>query len=52
MGPLSLGKSDFEAIEAVSGDRFFKEALGLVQGARQPSGCASDSMPGGAICAS
>ncbi len=29
VGLLSLGKSDFEAIEAFRGDRFFKEALGL-----------------------
>ena len=28
-GLLSLGKSDFEAIEPFRGDRFFKEALGL-----------------------
>lgn len=29
VGLLSLGKSDFEAIEAFREDRFFKEALGL-----------------------
>lgn len=29
VGLLSLGKSDFEAIEPFRGDRFFKEALGL-----------------------
>ena len=29
LGLLSLGKSDFEAIEPFRGDRFFKEALGL-----------------------
>lgn len=29
VGLLTLGKSDFEAIEAFRGDRFFKEALGL-----------------------
>ena len=29
VGLLSLGKSDFEAIEAFRGDRFFKEALGI-----------------------
>jgi hypothetical protein len=29
VGLLSLGKSDFEAIEAFRTDRFFKEALGL-----------------------
>lgn len=29
VGLLSLGKSDFEAIEAFRDDRFFKEALGL-----------------------
>jgi hypothetical protein len=29
VGLLALGKSDFEAIEAFRGDRFFKEALGL-----------------------
>jgi hypothetical protein len=29
VGLLSLGKSDFEAIEAFRQDRFFKEALGL-----------------------
>lgn len=30
-GLLSLGKSDFEAIEPFRGDRFFKEALGLAK---------------------
>jgi acyl dehydratase len=46
VGLLSLGKSDFEAIEPFRGDRFFKEALGLP---RCPAacGCASGSMPGG-----
>jgi hypothetical protein len=29
VGLLSLGKSDFEAIEPFRGDRFFREALGL-----------------------
>lgn len=29
VGLLSLGKSDFEAIEPFRGDRFFKDALGL-----------------------
>jgi hypothetical protein len=29
VGLLSLGKSDFEAIEPFRGDRFFKESLGL-----------------------
>ena len=29
VGLLTLGKSDFEAIEPFRGDRFFKEALGL-----------------------
>jgi hypothetical protein len=29
LGLLSLGKSDFEAIEPFRGDRFFKKALGL-----------------------
>ena len=29
VGLLSLGKSDFEAIEPFREDRFFKEALGL-----------------------
>jgi hypothetical protein len=29
VGLLSLGKSDFEAIEAFRGDRFFKKALGI-----------------------
>lgn len=29
VGLLSLGKSDFEAIEPFRNDRFFKEALGL-----------------------
>jgi hypothetical protein len=31
VGLLSLGKSDFEAIEPFRGDRFFKEALGLAK---------------------
>jgi len=31
LGLLSLGKSDFEAIEPFRGDRFFKEALGLTK---------------------
>ena len=30
-GLLSLGKSDFEAIEPFRGDRFFKEAPGLAK---------------------
>jgi hypothetical protein len=35
VGLLSLGKSDFEAIEPFRGDRFFREALGL---SKVPSG--------------
>ena len=31
VGLLSLGKSDFEAIEPFREDRFFKEALGLTK---------------------
>lgn len=31
VGLLSLGKSDFEAIEPFRGDRFFQEALGLAK---------------------
>ena len=31
VGLLTLGKSDFEAIEAFRGDRFFREALGIGQ---------------------
>jgi hypothetical protein len=31
LGRLTLGKSDFEAIEAFRRDRFFQEALGIGQ---------------------
>lgn len=35
VGLLTIGKSDFEAIEPFRNDRFFKESLGLHESARQ-----------------
>ena len=44
---LTLGKSDFEAIEAFRQDPFLREALGLAVGARQRLAAAAAGGPGG-----
>jgi hypothetical protein len=41
IGLLTLGKSDFEAIEAFRRDRFFQEALGIGQVPGTVCGCGS-----------